>query len=669
MTAHWSIATALAVENMPGHGQPATHRLNRFEYGNVVQDLLGLEVDVRSLLPSDDAANGFDNNAALLSMSSSLLERYLTAAHKISRLAVGDPTNSPAFETQTVALFNRQDRRIDDAPFGSRGGTSFRYDFPLDGDYVIRIRLRGTGGGEPEVRINGALPEVVSTPESSAKKPDAAARTEREIKLHAHAGVQTVTVYFPERRAVSEGFEPDHLPSIQVTSDYAKVANVAVGGPFNPQGAGDTASRRRIFICRPASEREEESCARRILANLGRLAYRRPVDKVDVDSLMEFYRKGRRNGGFEGGVQQALERMLVDVEFLFRIPSSSITVSRGNAARDFELASRLSFFLWSSIPDDELLEVAAREKLHDPVVLERETRRMMADRRFDRLISNFGEQWLYLRNLRAVAPDPNAFPSFDDSIREEFQRETALFLASQIHEDRPVTDVLSANYTFLNEQLARHYGINNVYGERFRRVQLTDPNRMGLLGQGSLLTVTSTATRTSPVVRGKWILENLLGVSAPAPPANVPALTEPADAPKPTTVREAMVAHRDNPVCAACHKLLDPMGFALENFDGIGRWRNTEAGVSIDPSGQMPDGTKFNNAAEMRQALLKRSGQIFGTLTKKLFVYALGRDAEKSDNVALGKIALDAAPGNYRWSSIILGIVRSAPFQSTETQS
>jgi len=449
------------------------------------------------------------------------------------------------------------------------------------------------------------------------------------------------------------------------------VGSIVIGGPYNAGKADETPSRKKIFVCYPQSAPEEESCAQKIFANMARLAYRRPVTSGDVETLLSFYRKGREDGDFEAGIEMALRRMLVDSEFLIRIERDPAPASAGTRPgssyriSDLELASRLSFFLWSSIPDAELLDLAERGRLREPAVLEQQIRRMMADERSAALVDNFAGQWLYLRNIATIQPDPSAFRDFDDNLRAAFQRETALFFESIVREDRSVVDLLNANYTFLNERLARHYGIPNVYGSRFRRVSLSaEDERRGLLGQGSLLTVTSYANRTSPVLRGKWILENILGAPPPPPPPDVPSLPENGrNGGKTLSMRERMEQHRANPVCASCHSRMDPLGFALENFNAVGEWRTADGGALLDTSGVLPDGTRFRGPGELRKALVAHPEQFVTTVTEKLLTYALGRGVEYYDQPAIRKIVRDAAPGNYRWSSIVIGIVNSTPFQ------
>jgi hypothetical protein len=695
---------AAAARPNPGR-RPAFHRLNRLEYTNAIRDLLGLEIDGPSLLPADESAYGFDNIANVLSLTPALIERYMLAARKISRLAIGDLTIRPSVATYRLSpSLSQQHRMTDDLPFGSRGGTAVRHHFPLDGEYVVKIRLganyaspakRGLERREQlDIRLDGTRIRLfhvggecvgssaprcqrVGTAILGTSEYERTADQDLEARFSAKAGTRLVGVSFMQRTEATEGAAPAHSPLrhssfLQSLEGAMSVDSVLIEGPFNPSHPGDTPSRRRIFVCHPASGHDEEPCAKRVLATIARRAYRRPVTDRDVEMLLTSYRAGRSdkgdgrsNKGFEAGIQAALESLLVSPHFLLRVERDPEHVVRGAAYRisDLELASRLSFFLWSSVPDDQLFDLAVRGELRRPTVLEQQVRRMLADERATALVQSFGGQWLALRNLRSVAPDPRVFPDFDDNLRDAFQRETELLLDSQIREDRSLVELLTANYTFVNEALARFYGIPNVYGSHFRRVPLTDPKRIGLLGHGSILTVTSYSTRTSPVARGKWLLDNILGAPPPPPPPNVPSLKEDGENGfVPVSMRERMEQHRANPVCATCHIGMDPLGFALENFDGIGRWRNTDGDTPIDASGAFPDGTSFDGPAAFRHTLLNRREEFVRTVTEKLLTYALGRGPEYYDNPAIREIMRSAAP-DYRWSSLILGIVKSVPFQ------
>ena len=683
-------------------GRTATfHRLNRAEYQNAVRDLLALEVDVSAQLPADDInEQGFDNAADVLSVSPLLLDRYLASAHKTARLAVGLSQPRAVVETYKVPILLVQDDRMDEAlPFGSRGGLAIRHHFPADGEYDIKIKLhrnyvnyiRGLGSRQDlDVRLDGVLLKRFSIGGEAPGRPAPAsyagnifgdpewenyalyADSALEVRFQASAGPRVVGVSFVRNLTASEGvLQPRQTVFAVAINDMrdgnAAVEEVAVRGPHAAQGPGDTPSRRRLFVCRPAQASEEMPCARRILGDLARLAYRRPVDKADVDTLLTFYQAGRADGSFDAGLQAALERLLISPDFLFRIERDPPGIAPGSAYRinDVELASRLSFFLWSSIPDDELLRLAERGELRSPDVLARQIRRLVGDSRSRALVDNFGAQFLYLRNLANVAPDPVAFPEFDENLRDAFRRETELFLESQIKEDRAIWELLDADYTFVNERLARHYGIPNVYGSHFRRITLAGGDvsrRGGILGHGSLLTVTSYPNRTSPVLRGKWVLTNVLGTPPPPPPPDVPDLPERGEGGRTATVRERMEEHRKNPACRGCHAPMDPLGLALENYDAIGLWRTAESALPIDASGALPGGKAFEGPDGLRTVLLERREQFVRTVTEKLLTYALGRPLTYRDRPNVRQIVRDAAADNYRWSALIREIVESPVF-------
>ena len=672
----------------PDPGRPAVHRLNRTEYVNAVRDLLALEIDGRALLPADDSGFGFDNNADVLTMSPALLDRYLAAATKIGRLAIGDPALRPASTRYDVPRGVRQAERTSEAlPFGTRGGLSVRHTFPLDGEYLIKVRLRRDGdygiagldrGDRLEVRLDRRLIRTFTVGGDETLKgltydsqepipPDRPDLLRRKIydntadeglavRLPVPAGTRVVGVAFARYAGVTEdGGRLSRPPAVD---------SVEILGPYDASPPADTPSRRRIFTCRPARPAQETACAREILSTLARRAFRRPVAAADIDPLLGFYAAGRAAGTFDSGIQTALERLLVDPEFLFRIEQDPPGLAPGtvHALSDVELASRLSFFLWSSLPDDELLAVAERGELGSPGVLEAQVRRLLADPRAAALVDNFAGQWLLVRNVRFAEPDRALFPGFDGDLREALARETELFFRDQFRRDRSVLDLLRADYTFVNSRLAEHYGIPGVYGGHFRRVALADERRHGLLGHGSVLTVTSYPNRTSPVLRGKWVLENLLGAPPPPPPPDVPSLEE-GSRTVPTTVRERLEQHRANPVCASCHARMDPLGFALENFDPIGRWRDAEAGLPIDAAADLPDGSTVDGPVAFRRALLERREEFVGNFTEKLMTYALGRGVEHHDAPAVRAIVRGAAASGYRWSDIVLGIVESVPFR------
>jgi mono/diheme cytochrome c family protein len=669
----------------PDPGRPALHRLNRAEYASAIRDLLALDVDASSLLPPDDSSSGFDNNADVLGVSPALLESYLGAARKIGALAVGDPGIGPSTDTYRVRGDTSQDVHKEGLPLGTRGGLLARHTFPLDGEYVINVRLLETtlasirGLEFPhtvEVLIDdervhtavvGGEKDFVGSAVNATDVVNAI-EARLTVRLPVKAGPHTVAATFVQKTAAEHAGRMQQFVRTTVdTTDHTGVPHVeslTIAGPFKATGPGDTPSRRRIFICRPAAPSAETSCATRIVATLARRAYRRPVTASEVGRLMTFYSAGRRAGSFDTGIERALRAMLASSKFAFRLETEPADVAPGAPYRlsDLDLASRLSFFLWSSIPDDELIDVASRGELKQPAVLEHQVRRLLADPRSEALVDNFAGQWLQLRNLRAALPDQNEFPDFDDNLRQALKRETELLFQSIVREDRNVTDLLSADYTFVNERLAVHYGIPNIYGSHFRRIAVTDEARKGLLGKGAILLVTSQPDRTSPVVRGKWILDNLLGVPPPPPPANVPPL-EASRGNKPKTLREQMEAHRANSVCASCHKLMDPIGFAMENFDAVGAWRTRDAGASIDASGQLMDGTKVDGVVSLRQALLKRPEVFVTTFTEKLLTYALGRGLDYHDRPAVRAIVRDAAGAGYRFNALVMAMVNSVPFQ------
>jgi mono/diheme cytochrome c family protein len=675
----------------PHPGKAVTHRLNRAEYTNAVRDLLGLDIDGRSFLPADDSGYGFDNIADVLSLSPSLLDRYMVAAERISRLALGNPSIRPVIQTYSVRLTQLQtDRMSELLPFGTRGGVAVRHYFPVDGEYLIKIRLQRThtngirGLSEPnevELRLDrvrvksfwvggeGPIDPWSSVP--SASLYEQTADDGLELRLPVKAGMRVIGVAFPKTSRLQEGVLEPRL-SVS-TYEYAGdrdlpmgVQTVEVSGPYDGRAPAETPSRSRIFVCYPSATAQEEVCAKKILSSLARRAFRRPATNDDLQTLLGIYRRGRNGQTFENGIELALRAVLVDPDFLFRVERDPAGLAPGTPYRltNVELASRLSFFLWSSIPDDRLLDLAERGTLHQPAVLEQEVTRMLRDPRAESLVANFGGQWLYLRNIRSVIPDPEGFPDFDDNLREAFTRETELFLQSQLHDDRSVVELITANYTFVNERLARHYGIPNVYGSNFRRVTFPDDRRAGLLTQGSVLTATSYGNRTAPTIRGKWILQNLLGTPPPPPPPNIPALAESDEAGgRNQSVRERLEQHRKNAVCASCHAPMDPLGLALENFDAIGQWRTRDGDTPIDASAKLPDGQTLDGPASVRQLLLTRRDRLVQTITEKLLTYALGRGTDYRDAATVRQIARQSAGADYRWSSIIVGIVKSTPFQ------
>jgi hypothetical protein len=672
----------------PGRGE-TFRRMNRTEYQNAVRDLLAVDVDVASLLPKDDASFGFDN-VSVGGLSPTLLERYLAAAQKISRLAVGSPVRRPGSTVVLLPPDLTQEDHLDAQPFGTRGGTTVHYTFPVDAHYDIQIRLMRDrnenveGLTEPhqlELTLDGERVDVFTvTPKRTNQQAqyytDAEADKHLHVRMAVTAGPHDIGATFIKKTSalIETELQPyqAHFNFYRHPRTQPAVYSVSVTGPYDATGAGDTPSRRRIFSCRPARPADEERCATTILSNLTRRAYRRPVTPDDVRMAVGFYKDGRDGGSFETGIEMAVRSILTNTEFIFRVERDPEHVAPNRVYRisDLELASRLSFFLWSSIPDDELLDVASQGKLHDPATLERQVRRMLADARAQALVSNFASQWLYLRNLATAGPDGRQFPDFDDNLRQAFRRETELFFESIVKEDRSVVDLLSANYTFLNERLAKHYGIPNVYGSNFRRVTLPDGSvRGGLLGQASILTVTSYANRTSPVQRGKWVLENILGTPPPPPPPNVPPLTDENPVGKVLTMRERMEQHRANPVCSSCHQLMDPVGLSFEHFDATGRWRTQGDGdTAIDAAGALPSGVTFEGVDGLKRALLSRPELFVTTVTEKLLTYALGRGMDYYDATAVRAIAREARNNDFRFSSLVLGVVKSAPFEMRRAQ-
>jgi len=674
----------------PNPGRPTIHRLNRAEYSNAVRDLLALDIKPGAMLPPDDTGYGFDNIGDVLSLSPMLVERYISVARMVSRLAVGDASAKPEIaqfrppKGSQKAGSRHGERAGDDLPFDSAGGLSISYRFPVDAEYSFRIKLAPTAG------FDG--PQVSKS---------------FDLRIPVKAGTRIVAVTFPREEAVAEvvpqlddnssasaastaaSAESALSTFVDLRVDGARVKTfempeesrppalsvLTISGPYDIAGPGNTPSRQRIFACQPATAQDEEPCARKILSSLAHHAFRRPVTDADVDPLMALYGQARREGTFENGIEASLRGVLVSPDFLFRIERDPNGLPPGAVHRvnDFELASRLSFFLWSSIPDDELLKLAAAGTLHEPEVLSRQVNRMLDDRRSKSLVSNFAGQWLYLRNLAQVRPDPDAFPEFDSSLRQGFQHETELFFTEILRSNRPVTDLLDAKFTYVNQRLAEHYGIPNIYGSQFRRISVSDPNRGGILGQGSILTVTSYPNRTSVVQRGKWVLDNLLGTPPPPPPPDVPSLKAHGEEGSQLTMREQMEQHRANPICAACHTRMDPIGFSLENYDGIGKWRAKDSGQTIDATGKLPDGTQFEGLAGLRNLLLTtRRDQFIATVADRLLTYALGRGLESYDRPAVRSIVREASGPDANapapsFQALIKAIVNSVPFQMRRT--
>ena len=672
-----------AADLTPNPGRVASHRLNRLEYVNAIQDLLALEINGEELLPSDMAGFGFDNNADVLSVTPSLMARYISAATKISRAAVGSLDNRPITQVYKVGFERRDIRMSEDMPFGTHGGLPVRHTFPLDGEYIFAIRLKRNDTIETidgiaetehqvEIRVDHALvrrfavggrfpgPDpgqliAVSEGDTDGQRLHEYRMTadrELEVRVRVEAGTRLVAVAFT-----------DSAPSPNPPSLLPGIDTVFISGPFEGTVPRDTPTRRRIFVCQPESTEDETPCAREIIASLARRAYRRPITAADVDPLLRLYQEGRNDRDFDAGVERALEALLSMPSFLFRLERQPVDTQPGGVYElsDLELASRLSFFLWKSIPDDELLTLAARDELSNPVVLDQQVRRMLNDRRATRFMNDFVGQWLQIRNIYSQDPDGALFAGFNDTLRKAMVRETELFFESQVREDRPISDLLRADYTYLNEQLARHYGVDDIYGSRFRRVTWDDDRRHGLLGHASLLTVTSYANRTSVVLRGKWVLETLLGAPPPPPPPNVPPLEE-NDRGNPTSLRERMEAHRNSPVCASCHIRMDPLGFTMEHFDAIGRWRETDGGAQIDSTITLA-GKTIDTPRAFREALLSSGDEFVRTVAEKLLTYALGRGVDASDAPAVRRIVRQLKQDDLRWSSLVNAIVTSNQFQ------
>jgi len=665
---------------------PGLHRMNRIEYANAIRDLLDIQIDPSKYLPSDDSTRGFDNIAGALGISPTLLEGYVSAAGKISRLAIGD-ISTPVQTTYRVAEDTDQDYHVEGMPFGTRGGMLAQHEFPADGEYTVKvspISKGNMGNTNPFGEIPGEKMELLLDGERlhvwewdrDRERADGTLNFKFPAKAGRHTVVATflATNYAPgtdlNQHFLRSTIETGGLPGYRF---FPHIGKLVIDGPYNAKGASDTSARRRIFVCKPASAAQETACARQIVSSIARKAFRRPLKDQDTEILMGFYQRGRNAKDFDSGIEMALRRILADPEFVFRREAEPATLAAGQTYRisDLELASRLSFFLWSSIPDDELLTAASQNKLRDPAVLELQVKRMLKDPRSQQLVSNFAGQWLSLRALQSQTPVPSEYPDFDDVLRQAMRKETELFVGSVIQEDRPVTDLLDANYTFLNERLAEHYGIPNIYGSNFRRVELAPEfdMRRGLIGKGSFLTISSAPNRTSPVGRGKFTLQMFLGVEPPAPPPNVPDLPKQESSIRgglKPTMRQQMELHRKNEPCASCHKIMDPIGLVLENFDGIGQWRTLDDGSPINPSGQLVDGTKLNGVADLRAALVKYSPQFVRVVTEKLMIYGLGRGTEYYDMPLVRSIVHSAEKDKYRFSTLVLGVVKSQPFQMNQ---
>ncbi|WP_428098304.1 DUF1592 domain-containing protein [Candidatus Rariloculus sp.] len=671
-------------------GRMSIHRINRTEYGNAVRDLLGVEIDSAEFLPADDEGYGFDNIADILRVSPSLLEQYLAASSKVASLAVGDPDTPAVSTVHRVPPDLAQGGHVEGLPLGTRGGTLIRYNFPLDAEYDFSVFLIRNIVGymtglewphELEITIDGEhvflapVGGVEDNAMSDANFSAAANMIDERLRtrVFVEAGPRDVGVAFLRRNA-AETHEPLELHTrdldLQNMNGLPLVDYFMIGGPYDAVGPGRTPSRERIFSCVPERAEDEPGCAEEIISRLARLAFRGPVAEESVAMLLDLYRTGREGGTFDTGIRNALRVILTSPEFLFRDAPAPEDAAPGTIypIDDLTLASRLSFFLWSSIPDDELLDLAEQGRLSDPGIYAAQVDRMAADARSHALVENFAGQWLYLRNLQSARPGVETFPDFDENLRRAMRRETELLFESIIREDRGVTELLTADYTFVNERLAKHYGMAGIYGSHFRRAAVVDDARRGLLGHASILTVTSYPNRTSPVLRGKWIMENILGTPPPAPPADVPDLEENEPGGAARSVRERLAEHRENPVCANCHDVMDPIGLGLENFDAVGRWRTKEAGGDVDPSGRLADGTLVDGAVSLREALMSNPEQFVGVFTEKLFTYALGRGLEYYDMPAVRAIVRQAAAEDYRFSALVRAILTSDQFRMNMVQ-
>ena len=673
-----------AASARPDPGATILHRLNRTEYANAIRDVLGLTIDPAGLIPPDDSSGGFDNMAQVLTISPALLEGYLSASAKVAAMAIGDPAMRPVFATYRTKPDQSQDSAVEGAPLGTVGGLVIDHYFPLDGEYLIEPKLyRGILTMVRGLEFSNALEVTVDKQrvhiarfggnEDNRKSHANAYATANEVdgrlavRLPLKAGPHRITVTFLRRPLVQTAEVWQQYQRTVIDSSHDKgvphLDKVNIVGPYNTAGTGVTPGRLRILTCKPQGTAQEADCANEIVTTLARRAWRRPVEKAEVEELLSFFRMGRESGSFDNGIEIAIRRIISGPEFIFRAETDPPGLKPGTPYRinDIELASRLSFFLWSTIPDDELMNLAIKGKLKDPGVLKAQVQRMLADPRSATLVTNFAAQWLTLRNLQGTVPDPAIFPDFDNNLRDAFIRETEMLFASIIAEDRNVVDLLNADYTFVNERLALHYGIPGIYGSRFRRVPVTDDARRGLLGHGSILTLTSVATRTSAVTRGKWVLTNLLASEPPPPPPNVPALEQSAGR-VPTTLREQLSAHRADPNCAGCHKLMDPIGFSLENFDAVGRWRDKDKGIRIDATDVMFNGTTITGATGLRQFLLDNQYMFVRALTEKMLSFALGRTVDYYDMPSVRRILRDAAVQENRFSALVMGIVTSDPF-------
>jgi len=674
----------------PNPGRTALHRLNRTEYANTIRDLLAVDVDVSSMLPADDMSHGFDNMADVLSVSPALMEGYMRAAGKISREAVGDPDALALTTTYSIPRVLNQTRHIDGTPFGTRGGTVVNHDFPADGEYTFKLGfyysptgplfgLNQGPGQQIEVAIDGARVALIDIDPRITLAKDGIKTPPVKVRAGPHKVSAAFISKFDgpiedEYRQFDQSLVDVSAGTVPGVTTPPHLHELSITGPTQVAGVSDTPSRRKIFSCRPTGD-DEVACAKQILGTLARQAYRRPVTPNDLEGLLTFYQEGRNGdekhpGNFDSGIRTAIQAMIANPEFVFRFEHVPATVAPGSNYRisDLELASRLSYFLWSSSPDDQLITVASQGKLREPGMLEKQVKRMLLDPKSEAITQNFAVEWLHLHDLKSWNPDLFIFPNFDKSLTTSATRETELLFDSIVKEDRDIRDLLTANYTFVDERLARHYGIPNVLGERFRKVTLTDPNRFGILGQASVLMLTSTAIRTKPVLRGAYVMEVLLGTPPPPPPPNVPPLPENADlrtghVAKPLSVRERMQEHRTNEPCKSCHQMMDPIGFTLENFDAVGVWRTNDSGFPIDPTGKMFDGSKLDGPVSLREAVLRHSDSYVTTFAENMMAYGLGRIIDYRDEPFVRTVVKEAAKNDDHFSSFILGIVKSMPFQ------
>jgi mono/diheme cytochrome c family protein len=668
-------------------GRPPLHRLNRTEYANSIRDLLNVNIDVSQLLPPDDSSHGFDNMADALTMSPALMEGYVRAAGRISREAVGDKGALAVTNTYQISRVVSQTRHMEGAPIGTRGGIVVTHDFPADGDYVFKLGfyysptgplfgLNQGKGQQIEVSVNGERAALIDINPAMTLANDGI----KTPPIHIKAGPQKIAAAFiatadgpleDEYRMVEQSLVDVSAGTIPGVTTLPHLHELSITGPVKVDGLSETPARRKIFSCRPTTQADELPCAKKILATLARQAYRRPVNDNDIEALLGFFQRGRNaENDFESGIRTAIQAMIASPEFVFRFERVPANAAPGTNYRitDLELASRMSYFLWSTLPDDQLITLASQNKLHEPAILEKQVKRMLADPKSNALTDTFAFQWLHLQNLKEWSPDLFLFPDFDRTLSQSAVKETELLFDNVMRQDRPLTELLTANYTFVNERLAKHYGIPDILGDRFRRVTLTDPNRFGLLGQSSILMLTSYANRTSPTVRGKYVMEVILGTPPPNPPPNVPAFKEVGLNDKPLSVRERIEEHRKNEPCRSCHQMMDPIGLALENYNAVGQWRTNDEGFKIDATGKMFDGAKLDGPVSLRQAILSHSDAFIDGFTESMMAYGLGRVIDTRDMPFVRGVEREAAKNENRFSAFITGIIKSPPFQLRRTE-